>query len=72
MILSGLNASRKVEDTYEFPLRCGFLNESYVALQDTTSINVATGGEAAEQDMAAGGLPLSTVDLFKAHFGLED
>ena len=33
---------RKAADTYEFPVRCGFLNETYAPISDETAVSVAS------------------------------
>lgn len=33
---------RKADSTYEFPLRCGFLNETYSPITDETAVSVAS------------------------------
>lgn len=33
---------RKADATYEFPLRCGFLNETYSPITDETAVSVAS------------------------------
>ena len=32
----------KAADTYEFPVRCGFLNETYAPISDETAVSVAS------------------------------
>lgn len=45
---------RKADSTYEFPLRCGFLNETYSPITDETAVSVAS--EVSIADLQSQGL----------------